>query len=760
DLDADSLTFATEQGGVYQNEDQAESVATNESIEQDQEQAPRKKRARHSKTDAGSRKRVRGRQGGLKGLMKMPIEIFTEIAYLLTPSDLIALSWSSKFFRTILLQRSAVKMWRRAESNVSGLPPCPAGMCEPQYAVLVFAKYCTLNPTHTYVPGSVLPVGKTSAYDIDLSEPDLLGVKIRLKEVPYSLTSKRTGRNLVDYSECPGVKTHSASRSRGIQQEYTLQHMIDEVKQQQQVFRNTGDTEGLEEWEEHRSTLVQGRHKFGDKLHEYLESVSKSREKELDHMRKQRRDEINERLKALGWTDKELMFRFVDRKQWWPLIEAPKPLTDRIWNNILPKLTPVLEENREKQAAYDKRERRSARRHRVNKFLLELRNTPHPLEPIFNVLRDQLDPAPAPGTSDSLYQPGGPAALSDYKLTLLKPGTKYALTWDSLADLSEREITVEEVEAELEVRKESIRNKVLEWRDAVERQLVNQFESGTEIIPEATILTASSTELTEDLPRELRVLLRADTVFKNDRAASEDEQLGLEDIPSPCYFPKLATNHFKYFYDYPALTDSEDEYPPTQDIDLTGYKRNIRVEHIVKLLLKDLEMPNASRLELKVIQSRFVCGRCIDKEPKNWDQMISHYIDAPKKWESNKDNDPIHPLRYPIAYQNVHDLESTVKNRPLVRLLTKQEAQDLRDSEYTATNLSKCYLCRETGRVCRRFDPEDIVMHLLDVHDITKPVEGVHYGKLEQGGISDEWSKMWDAFHDAQSSEPIARPSS
>ncbi|KAF8596718.1 hypothetical protein BDV93DRAFT_454395, partial [Ceratobasidium sp. AG-I] len=105
------------------------------------------KRARSSvaKPKASRKKHVKGKQGGLEGMMKMPLEIFTEIAYHITPGDLIALIRCSKFFRNMLLRRSAILIWLRAAENMPGLPPCPTEMCEPQYAALMFSKHCTVS---------------------------------------------------------------------------------------------------------------------------------------------------------------------------------------------------------------------------------------------------------------------------------------------------------------------------------------------------------------------------------------------------------------------------------------------------------------------------------------------------------------------------------------------------------------------------------------------------------------------------------------
>lgn len=63
----------------------------------------------------------------------------------LYPLDLILLVRTNKFFRQLFMRRSAIQVWRSAEGNVIGLPPCPKGLCEPQYAALVFTKTCSVR---------------------------------------------------------------------------------------------------------------------------------------------------------------------------------------------------------------------------------------------------------------------------------------------------------------------------------------------------------------------------------------------------------------------------------------------------------------------------------------------------------------------------------------------------------------------------------------------------------------------------------------
>ncbi|KAG8735454.1 hypothetical protein FRC11_003260 [Ceratobasidium sp. 423] len=63
--------------------------------------------------------------------MGLPPEIIVEIATFVTPGDLIYLCRTNKPLRNMFFRRPAASIWRLAQSNVPGLPPCPIGMAEP-----------------------------------------------------------------------------------------------------------------------------------------------------------------------------------------------------------------------------------------------------------------------------------------------------------------------------------------------------------------------------------------------------------------------------------------------------------------------------------------------------------------------------------------------------------------------------------------------------------------------------------------------------
>ncbi|KAF8600099.1 hypothetical protein BDV93DRAFT_448232, partial [Ceratobasidium sp. AG-I] len=89
-------------------------------------------------------KRRGSMRGTLRVFMNLPPEVFLEVATHLRPLDLLALARTNKFFRHIFMSRSIIHIWRAAERNVAGLPPCPKELCEPQYAALMFTKNCSV----------------------------------------------------------------------------------------------------------------------------------------------------------------------------------------------------------------------------------------------------------------------------------------------------------------------------------------------------------------------------------------------------------------------------------------------------------------------------------------------------------------------------------------------------------------------------------------------------------------------------------------
>ncbi|KAG8709908.1 hypothetical protein FRC09_000400, partial [Ceratobasidium sp. 395] len=251
-----------------------------EEFEEKETVAPKRKRARTARvTKSAPRKRqVRGRQGRLEGLMKMPIDIFTEIALHLMPKDIIMLSRSNKFFRKLLMSRSAIHLWHGTMRNVPGLPPCPPDLSEPHYLALIYARNCSKD--------------------------------------------------------------------------------VDEVQARLDEFDKSDDQVALAKWKETRRQELDVRRKQASELTQFLDTIDESREAELSGLKRQRTAEVQRRLLELGWEKEDLTFPYYRRRDWEMLVDQPKPLTDRTWENLRPKLVPLLEANREDRLKQEKAARR------------------------------------------------------------------------------------------------------------------------------------------------------------------------------------------------------------------------------------------------------------------------------------------------------------------------------------------------------------------------------------------------------------------
>ncbi|KAG9097879.1 hypothetical protein FRC07_010718, partial [Ceratobasidium sp. 392] len=640
-------------------EEKADSATGGYSSEEDP-QLPTTKRTRKAQRASRPRKRyVRGKQGSLKGLMQMPIDIVTEIMNLLSPGDLISLARSSKFFRNLLLRRSNIQTWRRAESNVPGLPPCPPGMCEPQYA-LMFSKHCTFcGASATAKPDPYL----WARLCITCRENDLMDIE------PWDSPSI-VDSTLVNSSSSINFKVDK-TRPRGTRHPLcSLKQEVNEVLDKEKEFQDASDHTELANWEQERRVAVNARRKVGLTIAHYLDSVDKSSGRELGHVKQQRRRTIYERLKALGWTNEDLSL-CSDDKPWRAIVEASKPLTDRIWTNILPKLTQLREDNRERHIVQAAEARRSRRRKHIDKFLKEMQRTEHPLEPILEALGVHDPPSPE---SDNPLDPFGGLGNRKFEFGNTFPNTSYALTWDCLADLCERELTVEEVEAELQERETQIAQTIMEWRTSLEQRLAEIFEGGDhrEGNEDVVLTVGGSTELTDHLSRDLRLLLRADTVFTKPHPPESGLSGWHRHWDPSYYYPNLISSVQE---DFGGLASFFNPQPNLdQDFDVSEYGRHNEIEKLIKRLLRDLGMPDATRIELCALKSRFVCGRCAEKYPRSWDDLIEHYLSEKKAWNTRSyPREPSFPLRHPPMLRNVHDIEVQDNPKPLAEVVTQDE---------------------------------------------------------------------------------------
>ncbi|KAI0660280.1 hypothetical protein C8Q70DRAFT_980015 [Cubamyces menziesii] len=282
----------------------------------------------------------RGRAGKLSGLMQVPMDVFFEITSHLRPIDLLQLARTSKYLRSVILGRTNRFVWLASLNSVAGLPPCPTDMAEPMYAALLFDRICML-------------CGETRSHWVDYA------IRLRLCKSCYH-THIQKGRDIVhdwvwdipDGDEalkfCMAMTPCETTRHVGTARasEAPLSHTKDRnyygpqlLASAQKEWPDRLEGQSEEDFLESLCSDSIRRHQHATALLQW-ESARVIQKREEDSMiRERRKESIVERLKAIGYSEDT----FPNSREWGKLVEQPKELTDRIWNNIQPKLLDLIQ---------------------------------------------------------------------------------------------------------------------------------------------------------------------------------------------------------------------------------------------------------------------------------------------------------------------------------------------------------------------------------------------------------------------------------
>ncbi|KAG8740445.1 hypothetical protein FRC10_004310 [Ceratobasidium sp. 414] len=269
------------------------------------------------------------------------------------------------------------------------------------------------------------------------------------------------------------------------------------------------------------------------------------------------------------------------------------------------------------------------------------------------------------------------------------------------------------------------------WREEGERELVewwkSDFGSLDHELTNPIVKVKESTSATEKLPADLRLLLRADTIFS------------LQKPGGPGFQGSML--HYPYYYKNPTGCP----YPQApSSMNLTRIYRHLEAERVVKALLGDLNMPDMAYIELLVIGALFMCRRCHGSRPKKWHDMVNHYRQEIHSWGKLQGQESQFKTQSPITFRNIHDLNSSSASRPLVQRLTKQEALAANNSYSSNTSRhAACILCCNY-QLCPIIKGSlQLQSHMNDVHGVTEPVKGLHYTSTSMIKDFGSWGKQW-----------------
>ncbi|KAF9265206.1 hypothetical protein L218DRAFT_924350 [Marasmius fiardii PR-910] len=280
-------------------------------------------------------KRLPKRQGVLRYIKDVPLDVLFEILGFLDPLDILRLSRTSKALRHILLSRSSTSVWKTARRNLGVPDPIPS-MSEPAFANLLFDPHCHFCLTATVRNISwwaglrccktCLPIYFASDYEIqarglltNLAVPDILW-----KTLPRYLLDTPSGqkqwRKLDEVYLISGAEELSPH----------ISGIVDEIEESVN-------------WLVNRLTSLVADIEQSNKCRVWMDGRTAERERELSDARLLRFHAIVVKLEAMGWED-ELAFPSSRRElRQHKLVKQPKELTDRIWQNIEQPLADFME---------------------------------------------------------------------------------------------------------------------------------------------------------------------------------------------------------------------------------------------------------------------------------------------------------------------------------------------------------------------------------------------------------------------------------
>ncbi|KAI0350284.1 hypothetical protein OH77DRAFT_1413304 [Trametes cingulata] len=317
--------------------------------------------------------------GKLREIMNMPLDVFIEIAAHLRPIDILQLARTSKLLRNILLSHGSRSVWITARKAIEPpLPECPHGVSEPQYASVVFERFC-----------HACGVGR--AVNVDYSIPIRLCGPCWKANVRNALTLAQEAGLNDEQAEIFGLLpqckvARSGSHASVIDSLDQTPAMADKmafyepefvaVAKQYKELRVGKDTLALQRFTDERKADTLRRLNFSLAVAKWASDMRRGEceaRVESQKRQEQRQADVEAKLIASGypresWPTGDLEFR--------KIMHAPRPrkLTPQTWNEILPHVLEAMDRQRALRADWERRARQAQLAGRYAAFLDADRN--------------------------------------------------------------------------------------------------------------------------------------------------------------------------------------------------------------------------------------------------------------------------------------------------------------------------------------------------------------------------------------------------
>ncbi|KAH9915878.1 uncharacterized protein B0H18DRAFT_1124560 [Fomitopsis serialis] len=297
-----------------------------------------------AKTTEERWKTVRGRRGGLKAMLNMPMDIIKEICLLLHPRDLLNLSRASKSFHAFFMAKSSAYLWKGCLRTIVGLPPCPETLIEPAWVSLVFVPVCTVCRKHKapsvhweFLARFCAPCRKQMLFS---------------KNEGHSyLWNWRFGTRFIDIPEDIFI----TAQVTGYDEPCYLRSQISSVYDKWEGFYNFQHRDAAEALaEDHRQQTIRSK-AFAALCKEWDDNEQRKRTEERERLIFKRTIDVFTRLGDLGW---QAELDFIRERQYAPLLDhkrvkVAKMLTEQTWQNMKDEMIECMEHIREERLEHE-----------------------------------------------------------------------------------------------------------------------------------------------------------------------------------------------------------------------------------------------------------------------------------------------------------------------------------------------------------------------------------------------------------------------
>ncbi|KAG8744001.1 hypothetical protein FRC10_010980 [Ceratobasidium sp. 414] len=518
-------------------------------------------------------------------------------------------------------------------------------LCEPQYAALVFTKYCSVSflLSKTGHPSKVKHLHLRHAA-IQRSVQWIQDFKFDFAP-SVVINSLVPGRHPWDTPWC-------------------LYNEAKMVKAKLNALEREGNQEETGRWLEERRNVVHERIKDAQPLALFLRSIDDKHNAELSDIRDQREAEVKSRLLKLGWESQDIDFCNIDwNREWKSLACIAKPLTERTWESILPTLVAHLESNRARRLERERDQRQRERRNQLYRWIDPIIGNLGPFAQALDIILSE-GPSQSPASISGVS--GAESRLQLMMKRVHKPwdaqilGMAYPdkdtiMSWPTFKTLEETEMTLEDLNQALQESRPTIDKLVSEWTKELEQNLIgllpnepstskDEGPSNTghtistqpaSLIPEYALVfsTGSDTQPITSLPTDTQQLLRADSVFMRWNVVNL--------YPDDFHVRRLNKNDLTY---------------------------SPQVAKVAKALLALLGLPDAAYLRLKAAGPAFMCGRCEGVRPMPWKELMQHYSDERAIYSRVQERPPVPSSS--VKYVFMHDVDVVMPDKPLLRVVT------------------------------------------------------------------------------------------